>query len=322
MQPLNVKTPGSNRASGEAAIQGTLNEEQVTPHGAMGLHPLCLLFPRMLEPEFEALKADIATNGLNQPIIIHNGMILDGGNRYRACVELGIDPPTLNYLGIDPIGLVMSANMHRRHLTPGQQAAIVASAQDWELAEASGGTGANQHTKRAAVQDCTPAKVQDCALTTSEQRAATSGASLRTQKMADKVAKADPELAKQVAHGEISLPKALARIEQRPAPIKEQKPEPETDTHADLIAETESLLAENRRLNERLNALTKDDLAAELNERVTRYHQLEGRLNQALTTSNEAQREATRRGKLLAQVRSFLKVERDSEILPKLKGGV
>lgn len=321
MQPLNVKTPGGNRASDEAAIQGTLNEEQVTPHGAMVLHPLCLLFPRMLEPEFEALKADIATNGLNQPIIIHNGMILDGGNRYRACVELGINPPTLNYLGIDPIGLVMSANMHRRHLTPGQQAAIVASAQDWELAQARGGDRKSDQAVTLPL-DSEPDQSATLHFDSAADRAATSGASLRTQKMADKVAKADPELAKQVAHGEISLPKALARIERRPAPIEEPKLEPETDPHADLIAETESLLAENRRLNEQLNALTKDDLAAELNERVTRYHQLEGRLNQALTTSNEAQREATRRGKLLAQVRSFLKVERDSEILPKLKGGV
>lgn len=323
MQPLNVKTPPLGAvASGETAIQGELNREQVTPHGAMALHPLCLLFPRMLEPEFEALKADIKINGLHQPIVVHGGQVLDGGNRYRACLELGIEPPTVQYAGDDPIGFVMSANMHRRHLTPGQQAVIVASAQDWELAQARGGDGSNQYrSKPATLPICSNQAVRGL-LETVADRATQSGASARTQRMADKVARADSDLARQVAHGEISLPKAVARIEQKPAPAKEPKPEPETDPHADLITEAERLLAENRALQERVDALTKDDLAAELDKRVKLYHQLEGRLNQALTTSNEAQREATRKGKVLAQIRVFLKVERDAEILAKLKGGV
>lgn len=33
MEPLNVKTPGGNRASGEAAIQRELNHGQDTAHG-------------------------------------------------------------------------------------------------------------------------------------------------------------------------------------------------------------------------------------------------------------------------------------------------
>ena len=40
---------------------------------------------------------------------------------------------------------------------------------------------------------------------------AQSGASDKTQRMADKVAKTDPELAKKVAHGEISLPQGGIR---------------------------------------------------------------------------------------------------------------
>ncbi|WNC88817.1 ParB N-terminal domain-containing protein [Paraburkholderia sp. FT54] len=56
------------------------------------LHPLCTLFPRLEGTEFDALKADIKTNGQLQPIVIHDGKILDGGNRYRACIELGISP--------------------------------------------------------------------------------------------------------------------------------------------------------------------------------------------------------------------------------------
>ena len=56
------------------------------------LHPLCTLFPRVQGAEFDALVADIKTNGLRQPITLHNGMILDGGNRYAACVAAGMEP--------------------------------------------------------------------------------------------------------------------------------------------------------------------------------------------------------------------------------------
>jgi hypothetical protein len=45
-----------------------------------------------------------------------------------------------------------------------------------------------------------------------QDRTAQSGASDKTQRDADKVAKANPELAKKVAHGEISLPKAVEQV--------------------------------------------------------------------------------------------------------------
>ena len=293
---------------------------------AIALHPLCALFPRLADAEFAAFKADIAANGLNQPIVIYRGQILDGGNRYRACVELGIKPATVDYTGTDPMGFVFSANARRRHLTPGQYAAIVASAQNWELAQAQGGDGSNQHSSKAAtlpVCSNQPVGTAD-SLSTVADRAAQSGASERTQRMADKVAKVAPELAKQVAHGEISLPQAVRQVEkklelaQKSAPAPD--PEPENPL-ADLAADYEREVAENRELQKRVAVLTTSDQVAALNEWITRYHSLEGRLNQALVTGNEAQREAMRKGKVLSQIRAFLGVERDAEILPKLKGG-
>ena len=46
----------------------------------------------MMSPaEYESLKADIlASNGIRKPILILNGQILEGRNRYRACKELNI----------------------------------------------------------------------------------------------------------------------------------------------------------------------------------------------------------------------------------------
>lgn len=164
------------------------------------LHPLCTLFPRLSGAEFASLRDDIKANGLRNPIILHNGMILDGGNRYRACLDAGVDPEFTNFSGGNLVSFVLSANLHRRHMSAGQQAAIVASAQDWAKAQANGSGGDRRSSAMLH-------------LDTAASRATESGASLRTQKMADKVAKADPALSVLVGHGELSLPKAVAQVE-------------------------------------------------------------------------------------------------------------
>ncbi len=175
------------------------------------LHPLCSLFPRVTGAEFDALVADIKANGLRQPIVLHDGMVLDGGNRYRACLEAGVEPRFAEFDGGNMVSFVRSANLHRRHLTPGQQAAIVASMQDWAKAQTHGGD------RRGAQAATLP-------LDTVAERAAESGASERTQRMADKVAKADPALAKKVAHGEVSLPQAVAKVDGKAKRAKAAKP--------------------------------------------------------------------------------------------------
>lgn len=231
------------------------------------LHPLCGLFPRLGDDELHALAADIAAHGLREPITLHSGMVLDGGNRYRACLIAGVEPRFVEFAGDSIVAFVLSANLHRRHLTPGQQAAIVASAQDWAKAQTRGGDrksdqSATLHFDSAAA------------------RAAESGASVRTQKMADAVAKADPELAKQVAHGEVTLPKALAKVKgkdkkaAKPAEAKKKAPPSaqaarsedaeceagDDDTAADLLAD---LQADVERLTALVKVAEADDLKAE-----------------------------------------------------------
>ena len=87
-------------------------------------HLYAQLFPPMGSDEFEALKAGIARNGLQNPITLHQGRILDGWNRYRDCLELGISPVFVEYEGDDPLGFVVSMNLNRRPLTLSQRAVI------------------------------------------------------------------------------------------------------------------------------------------------------------------------------------------------------
>jgi hypothetical protein len=105
------------------------------------VHPAADLLPMMTDAELDELAADIAKNGVQQPIVWLMGQLLDGRNRVAAvyripdekrreeivarwqngknCIILPFEP--------DPHGYVVSANIHRRHLTAEQKREIIAS---------------------------------------------------------------------------------------------------------------------------------------------------------------------------------------------------
>ena len=88
-------------------------------------HPAADTFPLIQGQEFDALVEDIRTNGLNDPIILDKqGRILDGRNRYRACLKAGVEPRFEDWQGKEgeEMTFVVSANLQRRHLTTGQKA--------------------------------------------------------------------------------------------------------------------------------------------------------------------------------------------------------
>jgi ParB-like chromosome segregation protein Spo0J len=94
-------------------------------NGELKAYPAADLFPEMPESEFQELKADIAARGQVEPIILKHNRIVDGRHRYRACIELGIEPKFVEYKGDYIIDEIISRNLHRRHLTTDERAALV-----------------------------------------------------------------------------------------------------------------------------------------------------------------------------------------------------
>jgi N6-adenosine-specific RNA methylase IME4 len=121
-------------------------------------HPYAELFPLIEGEAFEELVADIRDNGLHDEIVMLDGQILDGRNRYRALCALAergeacdghaLDDraltPATSWLfvefatrGVDgvfsadviergPLAFVLSKNLRRRHLDESQRALVAA----------------------------------------------------------------------------------------------------------------------------------------------------------------------------------------------------
>jgi ParB-like chromosome segregation protein Spo0J len=87
-------------------------------------HPIADLFPLMSGDELAELARDIKANGLDQAGLLFEDKILDGRNRYLACQQAGVEFEAAIYDGDEPVAKVVTLNLHRRHLSTSQRAAI------------------------------------------------------------------------------------------------------------------------------------------------------------------------------------------------------
>lgn len=93
-------------------------------------HPAAAIFPMLPMADLEALANDVRQNGLLQPITLHEGAILDGRNRLRACAIAGVQPAFVEWTGRgdSPTAWVLAVNLQRRHLNETQRAVVAARA--------------------------------------------------------------------------------------------------------------------------------------------------------------------------------------------------
>jgi ParB-like chromosome segregation protein Spo0J len=84
----------------------------------LAFHVFAAAFPLLNGSEFNELVADIKAHDLREPIVLYENQILDGRNRYRACLQLKRQPQFKEFNGDAAAAraFVFSQNIVRRHL--------------------------------------------------------------------------------------------------------------------------------------------------------------------------------------------------------------
>ncbi len=207
--------------------------------------------PMMHGEAFERLVDSMKTLGFDatQPVIMLDGVVIDGRNRLRAAKEAGVTPVFREYAGElgTPTMYILATNLARRDLTLEDRALIVAhssiratferEARERKLAgQRSGGRGR---------------KLEDTRIPkgTADALAKIANVSPMTIKNAIAVQKHAPELADEVRAGRTSLTAAAKQARER-QPNARSKPEPKKATPTEQEIQTKvsryvSLLARN-----------------------------------------------------------------------------
>jgi hypothetical protein len=103
-------------------------EERLAPAAATSVpkyerHPLSEKFALPFNTDERAgMAEDIKANGQHQEIVLYQGQVLDGWERYKACEAAGVTPRTREYIGTDPLAVAFGANTIRRKLNTWQKA--------------------------------------------------------------------------------------------------------------------------------------------------------------------------------------------------------
>ena len=90
-------------------------------------------FPEISAEDSKGLRESIAKgfDATLGKITLYEGKVLDGWNRYKACIDTGIEPVFTNFYGNDmeAFNFSVNANLDRRHLTSSQKAAMAVNAE-------------------------------------------------------------------------------------------------------------------------------------------------------------------------------------------------
>jgi ParB-like chromosome segregation protein Spo0J len=198
-----------------------MTESSPCTYGPYTAHPAADLFPLITGAEFDELVDDIKKNGQldNIQVLIGTGQILDGRNRYRACVAAGVEPHINQHPLFDqgPTEYVISKNLKRRNLTPDQRAAIADNARGPIAEESKARMLAGKKDETAGQADPPPLSAEGANGDTRDKLAAMANVSRYKISQAKKIREADAELASDVRAGKITAVEAMKKIAPVPA---------------------------------------------------------------------------------------------------------
>ena len=198
-------------------------------------HAQAAELPALSADEYEALKLDIAANGLRTPLeVTAAGVVLDGHARLQAARELGLE--TLEVLQVateDELAYMLRAALLRRQLTPSQKAALAVKLSDLDRLRAQAAGRQRANLRRGAEVASLPARESDdtddgTMGRTRERIAELAGTSPRTVQDVLTVQEHDPQQFARVLNGEVKASTAASRIRraQRDAQIPAAPPLP------------------------------------------------------------------------------------------------
>jgi ParB-like chromosome segregation protein Spo0J len=178
-----VQPPDSGAAPAEATVAATVGSapkvemESAAPApatacvpvelvtGELTCHPLTSRLPPLPAAKFDDLLRDIDVNGQLEAIWVHQGVILDGAHRYRACKQLGRPVKVRHWDGKGSVvDLILALNATRRHMTVSQEALFAAEAMELYKEEAEQRMRAGRKIDPMAYLPQGPARAQAAAL--------------------------------------------------------------------------------------------------------------------------------------------------------------
>ncbi len=198
-------------------------------------HPLASLFPLMEGQDFDEFKADIAAHGLREAIWLHpDSSVIDGRNRHRACIETETQPRFRTWGGTGSlVAFIVSMNLHRRHLTSSQRAAIALDALPMLEEEAR----KRQATSTGGAAPQLTERFQEAGKgTAAEQAAQLFNTNPHYVHDAKKLQEEAPDLLEGVRVGEYTIPKAKRELRKRQRAAM-PRPEPPAGKYAVIYAD-------------------------------------------------------------------------------------
>jgi ParB-like chromosome segregation protein Spo0J len=185
------------------------------------VHPAADLFPLVSTDELKALGEDIKKNGLRNRIAVIDGpddepILIDGRNRLDAMELVGLEIVLENVAmlaccrkhspGFDPYAYVISANIHRRHLTAEQQRDLIA-----KLLKANPEKSNRQVAKLTGVSHPHVAKVRTELEQTGDVETVSTSIDTRGRKQPAKRRRTEDDFAKDIAARQAAVPGTQAQ---------------------------------------------------------------------------------------------------------------